>query len=116
MTAPDTIRTRWDDAPTLPPLHALPRTCEALGVCQHPTRECAGVCEQIPALPAVEVANDEQLDGSDFDGPAIVFWWVCISGVIGVVLGALYGAVRYLWPQVFDALADLAWSINSMLF
>lgn len=27
------------------------RTCEALGICQHPSRECAGACEQVPRLP-----------------------------------------------------------------
>lgn len=36
------------------------RTCEALGICQHPERECPGACEQTPRLP--ELTTDEQID------------------------------------------------------
>jgi len=35
-------------------VRVAPRTCEALGICQHPERECPGACEQIPRLPGVQ--------------------------------------------------------------
>lgn len=37
------------------------RTCEALGICQHPERECTGACEQVPRLPAFKVGAGERL-------------------------------------------------------
>ena len=70
-------------------------SCEALGVCQHTEQECPGACRQTPALP-VQFAGDEPDD--DYDpGTALLLFIerALLACTIGVTLGALYGAARW---------------------
>jgi hypothetical protein len=90
-------------AVTLPPatVAAAVRTCEAMGVCQHPERECAGACEKEPRVPAsdaldpadpthaVQVWRIEDL-GRDNFVTAVLF-----AALAGATVGILYGAGRW---------------------
>lgn len=95
-------------AATLPPtlpvsLAKAARTCESLGVCQHPLRECAGVCEQKPRVPAWDALDPadlthavqewriEDLGRDNFVTAVLIF------ATIGATLGVLYGAGRWVW-------------------
>jgi len=94
-------------AVTLPPLSVpvakAARTCESLGVCQHPLRECTGVCEQKPRVPAWDA-----LDTTD-PAHAVQDWRiedlgrdnfvtaVLVTATIGATLGVLYGSGRWVW-------------------
>ena len=69
---------------TVAPPRTTPRSCEALGVCR-----------QTPALP-VQFAGDEPDD--DYDpGTALLLFIerALLACTIGVTLGALYGAARW---------------------
>ena len=80
---------------TVAPPRTTPRSCEALGVCQHTEQECPGACRQTPALP-VQFAGDEPDD--DYDpGTALLLFIdrALLACTIGVTLGALYGAARW---------------------
>lgn len=77
-----------------------PRTCEALGICQHPERECPGACEQIPRVPGVlhcdMVQPTEPLDSfplnlTDLAQVALI----CLTA--GCVAAALFSV----WPPYF---------------
>ena len=87
-------------AVTMPPV--LPakaaRTCESLGVCQHPERECQGACEQKPRIHAWEPTDTthavqdwriEDLGRGNFVTA------VLIAALSGATLGILYGAGRW---------------------
>lgn len=86
-------------AATLPPEpKPAARSCEALGVCQHPERECKGVCEQTPRM-SFWFETGAQLDELD---DAVLLWRdglvtaVLIAATVGVSVGVVYGAVRFL--------------------
>ena len=89
---------------TLPPvaLAKAARTCESLGVCHHPERECVGACEQKPRLPVADSAYPA-------DPAAPVQCWriedfgrdnlltaVLVAALCGVTLGIVYGAGRWM--------------------
>ena len=90
-------------AVTLPPatVAAAVRTCEAMGVCQHPERECAGACEkehgafladssypQDPTAP-VQGFQIEDLGRDNF------VTCLLVAALSGATLGILYGAGRW---------------------
>lgn len=101
-------------AVTLPPM-AVPlakaaRTCEALGVCQHPERECIGACEQKPRMPVADstypadpTAPVQSWRIEDF-GRDNLLTAVLVAALSGATLGIVYGAGRWLW-QAWQVLA-----------
>lgn len=70
-----------------------PRTCEAMGICQHPERECPGACEQPPRVPFWTEDN----------APALLeetLWYAVVVGGMGVLsLAVLMGAGLYIWAR-----------------
>ncbi len=70
--------------------------CEALGVCQHPDRECTGACEAKPALP-VWFEGPEPLLHSDATIYRVVFGATAL-----ISLFALCGAAGYLYVRFFN--------------
>ena len=76
---------------TLPSYAMLPKTCEQLGVCQHPLRECPGGCERVASgqfeAPSAPDASIRQ----DFFITALLY-----AATAGVTLGVVYGAVRFI--------------------
>ena len=72
----------------------LARTCETLGVCRHPLRECQGACEQTPRLnfwlDAAEPQEDPALLRRDGFMTAVLF-----AATVGVTLGVVFGLVRF---------------------
>ena len=94
-------------AVTLPPVHIVPlvkaaRTCESLGICQHPERECQGACEQKPRVPSwqptdpTHAIQDWRIEDLGRDNFVTA---VLITATIGASLGVLYGAGRWLWQM-----------------
>lgn len=74
------------------PVRVAARSCEALGVCQHPERECAGACEQTPALPAGDPAlPDEQA----LDQREQRFVNVLAVAMCGLTAGIAYGVAQF---------------------
>ncbi len=75
-----------------------PRTCEALGICQHGDRECRGSCEQVPRLPAWQPI-DPSSPVQDFEVESFTrdnfVTAILIAVLCGVTLGVLYGAWRW---------------------
>lgn len=68
------------------------RSCESMGVCQHPERECTGACDLPPALPAAPKAAGR--------ADALAFWTVVfalslISAAL-IVSGIVVTCAR--WP------------------
>ena len=97
---------------TQPPVHIVPlvkaaRTCESLGVCQHPERECTGACRQVPRIHAWEPTDpthairDWRIEDLGRDNLVTA---VLIAATIGATLGILYGAGRWMW-QAWGVLA-----------
>jgi hypothetical protein len=93
-------------AATMPPVLPVPlakaaRTCEALGVCQHPERECRGACEQRPRVPASDALSPSDPTVQDWRiedlGRDNLVTAVLIFATIGATLGVLYGAGRWVW-------------------
>ena len=96
-----------DCAPdTLPP----PRTCESLGVCQNPLRECTGACEKTPRIHAWEPTDPTQpVQGFTVESYGHENFVTCllVAALSGATLGILYGAGRWAW-QAYQAWAVLA--------
>jgi hypothetical protein len=67
------------------------RTCEALGICQHPSRECTGACEQTPQIPAMKPTTAELWQRFCFWGRVVV---VGLGSLI-----VLCGFAGYLWVR-----------------
>ena len=94
-------------AVTLPPvpLANAARTCESLGICQHPQRECQGTCEQKPRVPASDALSPSDPTHAVQDwriedlGRDNLVTAVLIAATIGASLGVLYGAGRWLWQM-----------------
>lgn len=92
-------------AATLPPtlpvsLAKAARTCESLGVCQHPLRECTGVCEQKPRVPAWQPTDPtQQVQGFTVEAFGRDNFVTCllVAALSGATLGILYGAGRWVW-------------------
>ena len=89
-------------AVTLPPvpLANAARTCESLGICQHPERECVGACEQKPRVPSWQPTDPTQpaqgLTVETFGRDNFVTC-LLVAALSGATLGILYGAGRWLW-------------------
>ena len=92
-------------AATLPPVLPVPlataaRTCEAMGVCQHPERECAGACEQKPRIHSWEPIDpthsihDWRIEDLGRDN---LVTCLLVAALAGATLGIVYGAGRWLW-------------------
>ncbi len=88
-------------AVTVPPTPSstAARTCESLGVCQHPERECIGACRQLPRIHALEAAEPgapvqgfevEQLGRDNF------MTCLLVAALAGATLGIIYGAGRWI--------------------
>ena len=91
-------------AVTLPPvpLANAARTCESLGVCQHPERECVGACEQKPRVPSWQPTDPTQpVQGFTVEtfGRDNFVTCLLIAALSGATLGILYGAGRWLWQM-----------------
>ena len=89
-------------AVTVPPTPSsiAARTCESLGVCQHPERECAGACEQKPALHAWEPTDPTQpVQGFEVEqlGRDNFVTAVLVAALSGATLGIAYGAGRWVY-------------------
>lgn len=69
------------------------RTCEALGLCQHPERECVGACEQTPRVPFWTEDNAPLLLE---DSP--LFTAVC-GAMLLLSLAVLLSAGMYIWAR-----------------
>ena len=97
---------------TLPPFLPTPlanaaRTCESLGICQHPQRECQGACEQKPRIHSWEPTDPTHaVQGWRIEdlGRDNLVTAVLIAATIGATLGILYGAGRWMW-QAWGVLA-----------
>jgi hypothetical protein len=64
-----------------------PRTCEALGVCQHPERECPGACELPPKLPGELIdLQDSPAANADLVDLALVVTICLAAAGIGATL------------------------------
>jgi hypothetical protein len=90
---------------TLPPFLPTPlanaaRTCESLGICQHPERECVGACEQKPRVPSWQPTDPTQpAQGFTVEtfGRDNFVTCLLVAALSGATLGILYGAGRWLW-------------------
>ncbi len=101
-------------AVTLPPLSVpvakAARTCESLGVCQHPERECVGACEQKPRLPASDALSPSDPSHAVQDwriedlGRDNFVTAVLMVALCGATLGIVYGGARWAW-QAWGVLA-----------
>ena len=88
-----------DCADTQPPLPVL-HTCEALGVCQHPERECPGSCQQRPRVHAWKLAEPSapvQVFEVEDLGRDNIVTALLVAAVCGITLGVIYGAGRWAW-------------------
>lgn len=102
--APDTL------PPIAVPLAKAARTCESLGVCQHPDRECAGACEKKPRVPSWEPTDPTQpVQGFTVEtfGRDNFVTCLLVVALSGATLGIAYGAGRWMW-QAYQAWAVLA--------
>lgn len=82
------------------PVAKAARTCESLGVCQHPLRECTGVCEQKPRVPAWQPTDPTQpVQGFTVEAFGRDNFVTCllVAALSGATLGILYGAGRWVW-------------------
>ena len=86
-------------AVTLPPvpLANAARTCESLGICQHPQRECQGACEQKPRVPSRQPTQPVQGFTVETFGRDNFVTCLLVAALSGATLGILYGAGRWLW-------------------
>ena len=96
-------------AVTVPPTPSsiAARTCESLGVCQHPQRECPGACEQKPRLHSWEPADPgAPVQGVEVEhlGRDNIVTAVLVAALAGVTLGILYGAGRWVY-QAYGVLS-----------
>ena len=87
-------------AVTLPPvpLANAARTCESLGICQHPQRECQGACEQKPRIHSWEQTDPTQpVQGFTVESYGRDNFVTCllVAALSGATLGILYGAGRW---------------------
>ena len=90
-------------AVTLPPAVPVPLakaacTCESLGVCQHPERECQGACEQKPRVPSWQPMDPTQpVQGFTVEtfGRDNFVTCLLVAALSGATLGILYGAGRW---------------------
>ena len=84
---------------TLPPvpLANAARTCESLGICQHPQRECQGACEQKPRVPSWQPTQPVQGFTVETFGRDNFVTCLLVAALSGATLGILYGAGRWLW-------------------
>lgn len=65
-----------------------PRTCEALGVCQNPDRECNGACELPPKLPG-ELRDDLAQPTRPLAFVKIDAAEICIAALIVMAVGGV---------------------------
>ena len=89
-------------AATIPPipLDKAARTCESLGICQHPERECQGACEQKPRVPEWQPTDPTQpVQGFTVESFGRDNFVTCllVAALSGATLGILYGAGRWVW-------------------
>ncbi len=96
-------------AVTVPPTPSsiAARTCESLGVCQHPESECTGACRQVPRIHAWEpVEPGAPVQGFEVEqlGRDNIVTAVLVAALAGVTLGILYGAGRWVY-QAYGVLS-----------
>lgn len=77
-----------------------PRTCEALGVCQHPDRECNGACELPPKLPGV-LRDDMARPTEPLDSIAPYLVDIAQVALICLTAGCISAALFSVWPPYF---------------
>lgn len=74
---------------------SAPRSCEALGGCQHPASECTGACRQTPGLP-VWFAEPEPAHLIEDIAYTITWAVVSFASVAALLGGSGYIYARWL--------------------
>ena len=71
-----------------------PHTCEALGVCQYPERECSGACELLPKLPGelIEIPESPSATTDLVDLALALVALICLAA------GGLGATLLDVWP------------------
>ena len=77
-----------------------PRTCEALGVCQHPERECNGSCDLPPKLPGV-LRDDMAQPTEPLDSITPDLVDLALVVLICLATGCIAAALFSVWPPYF---------------
>ena len=69
-----------------------PRTCEALGVCQNPERECSGACELPPKLPGQLIENPQSPASNACLVDLAIVVLICLAA------GGIAAMLADIWP------------------
>jgi hypothetical protein len=90
-----------------------PRSCEALGTCQHAEQECPGACRQIPHL---VVAQADDAPYAAVGGFELAMFWAALLIVLLITVTPVGVATGYLWFQLGDTVEQLFWSVMTRWF
>lgn len=86
---------------TVPPFWLHPRSCEQLGICHRPARECPSGCEM--TAPGV----------FETQAPKLRIWTVV--ALIGISAGVIYGAGRWAWANFGEQISAFFWAAFSLV-